>query len=540
MPRRHNDPFNKANSVTFTLVPRSLVEQDDSDTTPNTQKYNLQLKQDINSRGRATVIDETNYMNYLPDEFPVELIVDDTDDTGSYNNIYSSSSGTDTTRQLIDAQSNDSSRLPYEYDYSYHLKQITSNDSIYIDKHGKVYDNRPQYFTDIPESIRESDIFTGAELQSINTSNIEAVQTLQKIRSEQHVKAKLYKDFMLSLDDAGIDEYEWEEPLDTFIGDAMGNDYDTIDEKNDIDTDLYDNDNEIENNSDDNQPIYEYESEYEYDEEENDGSDDGYDTNQYQFNRVNRRAIDDAFDQLLDNEYNDDAIGELDPDIYGNELDGHATTVEFSTIISQYAHQSEQNYENNGNVVELLDNDIKYVTTQKIQQYENTVNSDDDDIMSTISTVYKTRHKNEFDAQSVVSTYSNIENHPTVIAEQKHIRTVKTNPTVAIQLDRYGMPIQKSNDHTLSTQLQSMSIREENEDDTHSELSNTNNNMGEPRDKFESAEEKKARKHAAKQLKRDQRAQKSTMKSMYKSVKQSHDKQQANQMKINVGNLIKL
>ncbi|KAI8973511.1 Low temperature viability protein-domain-containing protein [Mycotypha africana] len=107
-----------------------------------------------------------------------------------------------------------------------------------------------------------------------------------------------------------------------------------------------------------------------------------------------------------------------------------------------------------------------------------------------------------WDVQTVISTYSNLENHPALISDRGLSRKIRLDP-------KTGMPILVEVDRRKKTnsKMNETSIPEEDEDNETSEEEDEEDyepaeNKGVPRSKHESKEEKKARKQAAKEAKK--------------------------------------
>lgn len=115
------------------------------------------------------------------------------------------------------------------------------------------------------------------------------------------------------------------------------------------------------------------------------------------------------------------------------------------------------------------------------------------------------RKKATWDCQSVLSTYSNLENHPTLISDRGPKKKISIDP-------KTGMPILVEDDRNKqkkkNSKYNNKSMEEggddvEEEDDNDSEEEDEDRpNLGVPRSKAESKEEKKLRKQAVKEAKK--------------------------------------
>ncbi|KAJ1922600.1 Protein ltv1 [Tieghemiomyces parasiticus] len=107
-----------------------------------------------------------------------------------------------------------------------------------------------------------------------------------------------------------------------------------------------------------------------------------------------------------------------------------------------------------------------------------------------------------WDCESVLSTYSNLENHPSLIPEAPS-RRIKIN-------QRTGLPSSTPN-HRAATQQDQDASDEDDEENQEPSV-----NLGAPRSKQETAEEKKQRKQATKELKKIRRQEKKATKDSYR------------------------
>jgi len=133
-----------------------------------------------------------------------------------------------------------------------------------------------------------------------------------------------------------------------------------------------------------------------------------------------------------------------------------------------------------------------------------------------------------WDCETILSTYSNLENHPTVIGE---LKKKKKKPQRITLSDKTGIPkgvLNQKGGNKLSTVAEGgeggEGSEEDEEEDEEEEFDPTSENLGVARNKGESKEEKKLRKEAAKQAKRDRRKQKKELKSEFKEEEKKQKK----------------
>ncbi|KAL7748908.1 Protein ltv1 [Sorochytrium milnesiophthora] len=117
------------------------------------------------------------------------------------------------------------------------------------------------------------------------------------------------------------------------------------------------------------------------------------------------------------------------------------------------------------------------------------------------------RH-DRWDCETIVSTYSNLENHPRMISERRR-RPVEEQARIVLSA-KTGMPVQQS---SVPTSIE-RSAEDEDIADVDDQLSRVN--LGSARDKCESKEDKRARKQALKDDKRVRKMEKKAVKQAFK------------------------
>eukprot|EP01121_Diplochlamys_sp_Union-15-3_P002363 TRINITY_DN12071_c0_g1_i1.p1 TRINITY_DN12071_c0_g1~~TRINITY_DN12071_c0_g1_i1.p1 ORF type:complete len:538 (-),score=138.47 TRINITY_DN12071_c0_g1_i1:56-1489(-) len=125
----------------------------------------------------------------------------------------------------------------------------------------------------------------------------------------------------------------------------------------------------------------------------------------------------------------------------------------------------------------------------EIEDYEEETDSD-----SEYDYLYMDKKEEQWDCESIISTYSNTENHPTLI-EEEVVHKIKMN--------KKGIPIEVLK-----------ALRKKKAEETI--IARQNQNCGEARPKNESREDKKARKKALKSDRKQKRQQKKNLKEEYK------------------------
>lgn len=230
-----------------------------------------------------------------------------------------------------------------------------------------------------------------------------------------------------------------------------------------------------------------------------------------------QRPIDDEFELAL-LEYDEENLGELDPEedptIAGTiDVEGN-----FETEMDEFATRAQRDFlpgADMSGLNEPVDAEARMtqaeLTKQKIDaQIRNHTAADDDmkSVCSRIDADFAPVAKEKWDCESIISTYSNTDNHP------KMIPTVRLNKKKHIKIStKTGIPIgyfpTRKPDTIDEEEGGSGSEYEEEEDEGPAE------NLGEKRNKKETKAEKKARKAATKAARRERRAQKKELKQIY-------------------------
>ncbi|KAJ3024879.1 UNVERIFIED_CONTAM: glycerol ethanol, ferric requiring protein [Siphonaria sp. JEL0065] len=233
--------------------------------------------------------------------------------------------------------------------------------------------------------------------------------------------------------------------------------------------------------------------------------------------------LDDQFDQAL-KAYDDDQIGDLEGETYDPEtlepvsLDPHVPTVSaarMNKIFDTFLESTEVvgrkglvlNKVPESVKIDAIRNDLRdvtHVTEEMKLSVDDTIEGGDalvEELEKEFQEMYPARDENKWDVETVLTTYSNIYNHP------KMIRDVMSN-TRKIKLSRKG-PV------ALEPQPAVSDVVEEEEEDEESE-GEFGVNTGKARVKGETKEEKKARKQAIKDQKKERRQEKKTTKDAFK------------------------
>ncbi|KAJ3070935.1 hypothetical protein HDU98_006039 [Podochytrium sp. JEL0797] len=245
--------------------------------------------------------------------------------------------------------------------------------------------------------------------------------------------------------------------------------------------------------------------------------------------------LDDQFDEAMKG-YDDDQIGDLEGDAYDPDtlepvaLDPIVPTVSaarMNKIFDSFLDTTEivgrkglvLNKVPESVKIDSIRNelrDLTKVTEQMKLSVDDTEEGGEvlyDRLEKEIFTLYPEREENKWDVESVLSTYSNIYNHPKMISDVM-------SSTRKIRLTRKGPVV---------TEAQPVAdVAEEDEEEEEGSQYGSDFepvNAGKARVKGETKEEKKARKAAIKEQKKDRREEKKTTKEAFK--KESNVQQKA-------------
>ncbi|RCN46839.1 Low temperature viability protein [Ancylostoma caninum] len=194
-----------------------------------------------------------------------------------------------------------------------------------------------------------------------------------------------------------------------------------------------------------------------------------------------RREIDDRFDQLLEADYHDDQLGELDGDDFtmGGTLEPNDERVKRMIKESHAGPVDDEEAS-------------KEWTRQRLRLIEAKVIKDDED-METVEVDESASKRLKWDCESYATQYSNIYNHPTLIQNPK---SGKLSRRALKRLDREAQKVDEM--EVDDEEMQS------NDDDTMSQCTQASTY----RPKGETPEQRRLRKQAIKEARRFRRQEK--------------------------------
>ena len=487
-------PFiDKKNAATFNLIYR---DQSPSELFNRDEKNNEQSRYVLQPTPHHSKLYEPVP---IPKDFPKDLLPS--------SEIYSNtkSMGPPYPFQEEELKKN---TLYHDYDYSQHLMSMSSNNVVMTKdaKHVSLRDKKV---------LEDTDHYGGDP--NLRKKIEKELKKLPKDKNET-----ISKDFFDALVDAEEEIGEYEEIQDDFIIAAMGGIDFTAD---DDDNDDEDNDNEDDNNEDDNNEddILDAKEYINDNIEANKYNNDDYDERPRQY-------IDDAFDRLM-NEIDDDDEYEVDPD--DPDIQGHIEDVfSYPGIQEEFDKQQKKKAKDH----EKADKETKNLLTKALENMhlnDELIKANDNNSLQftndeytaqqvvvmddpyKIEAMFPQRQKEKWDVESILSTYSNLDNHPTMI------KVPKKDKSKHIQLDKRGFPILKKDlDRRAELEKQFLARRnmtmnkiievdEKVEDESNDDLNNEiKENYGKKRNKHETKAEKKARKQKAKELRMQARLKK--------------------------------
>lgn len=197
--------------------------------------------------------------------------------------------------------------------------------------------------------------------------------------------------------------------------------------------------------------------------------------------------LDDRFEKLYE-QYEDTEIGALDHE----DIDGCQGSHVLDSILEEF---------------EMGQEEKKF---KDIKNYNEEVDVDSDKDCDIVQMVIE-EPKEKWDCESILSTYSNLYNHPKLIQEPQNKKKIELTSKLKIPSDIFDKP-------GLTRKQLEKEIRQNLKSDCTSTF----------RPKDESTEEKRIRKAAIKQERKERREEKKTNKQLFKSEKKRQEKEVLN------------
>lgn len=219
--------------------------------------------------------------------------------------------------------------------------------------------------------------------------------------------------------------------------------------------------------------------------------------------------LDDKFEKMYAG-YDEDEIGALDCD----EIEGHIAPN--SDLVLQCATEFEkQQNENTVNITQLMKDKMKILD----KEYSS---SEDEDSLEEL--VVDAREKDKWDCESIISTYSNIYNHPKLISEPKHLQKIKINPRTGIPKNVLNGCSRKLTINALTQfEEQNTNCKPEYSQSIAETMKSTLSTLS-IRPKNETSEERKQRKKALKEYRKERRIERKVNREAFKEEKKRQEK----------------
>ncbi|CAL7934675.1 unnamed protein product [Xylocopa violacea] len=219
--------------------------------------------------------------------------------------------------------------------------------------------------------------------------------------------------------------------------------------------------------------------------------------------------LDDKFEKMYA-AYDETEIGALDCD----EIEGHIATN--SDLVLQCAAEFEkQQNEDADNIAQLMKNRMKILE----KEY-----SSSEDEASLEKLVADAREKDKWDCESIISTYSNIYNHPKLISEPKQPRKIKVNPRTGIPKNVLDGTTEKLTAKTLAQFDQENERCKSKDSQSVADTVKSTLSILSIRPKDETSDERKQRKQALKEYRKERRIERKANSEAFKEEKKRQEK----------------
>jgi len=492
----------------------------------------------------------------LPKDFPTEYLYD-----GTVEQEEEYWEREEQRKWELERQAEAPALLPHNYDYSKHLRPITGRGVFLEAKRGDGAGGVDPRSTSVATSSSSSSSTAVDELDaSVDRKLVARVERLQRQLARAGRRVRIQKDFVEALEGEANEE-ELEELQDDFVIEAMGGKEDSAEEEDE------DVDDEDERKSTDGERSAGKEEEedavlddemyedMEYDDEQDedgddipglvrarptskrrphndddDDDDDEYDDDdedEEEEDEAGTGELDAAFNKLLREEYDDDEIGELDhyADENPSALEGELDLEEVDGEINDFLAHKEKTLLEGGTIIDRPDEKLQKITLKKLELVADN-EKDVKEVEEEIEAMLEPAPREQWDAESILSTYSNTENHPHILGvggsrrRKKGGRSRLNSDASSAASSMASIPAS-----LLSTAAASAfaaapldGVEEDSEEDEYDDAGrdvDPRENRGRARPEAESLDEKKARKQAVKQAKREAKERKKQLKTLY-------------------------
>ncbi|RHY94742.1 hypothetical protein DYB26_013356 [Aphanomyces astaci] len=236
-----------------------------------------------------------------------------------------------------------------------------------------------------------------------------------------------------------------------------------------------------------------------------------------------QRALDDAFDKLMADEYDDEQVGELEEDDARGKLVLEGALLD--QIVDDYVNIRQELMADEGRLGNPLrtGNRLKDILAECAETADVVVMKPTDPVPAIEPADLTDLSANPYlvqrvEDQTIVSTYSNLDNHPTMIREPSKTSKKKTKAqkialsSTIVLSSKTGMPLNIV-PLTATAPIQEEDVSDDGSDD------NRRKALQLSRGKGETKEDKKLRKTLAKTHKKERREEKKEVKLLYKDEK---------------------
>ncbi|XP_031845531.2 LTV1 ribosome biogenesis factor [Nomia melanderi] len=219
--------------------------------------------------------------------------------------------------------------------------------------------------------------------------------------------------------------------------------------------------------------------------------------------------LDDKFEKMYA-AYDENEIGALDCD----EIEGYVAPD--SDLLLQCATEFEkQQNENAENIAQLMKDRMK------ILEHEYSSSEDENNLEDL---VVEARQRDQWDCESIISTYSNIYNHPKLISEPKPLQKIKVNPRTGIPKNVLDVNSGKLTAKTLAQfDQQNENSKVKGPQSVAETMKSTLSTLS-IRPKDETPDERKERKKALKEYRKERRVERKANTEAFKEEKKRQEK----------------
>lgn len=217
--------------------------------------------------------------------------------------------------------------------------------------------------------------------------------------------------------------------------------------------------------------------------------------------------LDNRFEKMFE-EYDDTEVGALDLE----EIEGFMPeTHDMLLRAAEEFEESQKRYK--------LDKEKEIARIQRLQEIEE--ESEEDDLIT-----MEVEPKEKWDCETILSTYSNLYNHPKVIEEPKKPKKIKINPKTGIPEETLGKDNKLTMKSLAKFNAMNNASNDMSDDDgrTNAETVLSTLSVLSIRPKEETPEEKKERKRLLKEYRKERRIEKKANKEAFKEEKKRQEK----------------